>query len=88
MRMTIEQAQLLKSLQVIEHAVNDRSALPILANVLFETKEQELVLTATDLDVGVQYHLPLLNQPERGAVTIPARRLTTIVRELPEEPIT
>ncbi|MBI3087994.1 MAG: DNA polymerase III subunit beta, partial [Candidatus Omnitrophica bacterium] len=47
-----------------------------------------LVLTATDLDVGVQYHLPLLNQPERGAVTIPARRLTTIVRELPEEPIT
>lgn len=88
MRITIEQPQLLKSLQLIEHAVNDRSALPILANVLLETKERELVLTATDLDVGIRYQLPLTTQPDAGAVTLPARRLTTIVRELPEEPIT
>ena len=88
MRITIEQAQLLKSLQIIEHAVNDRSALPILANVLLETREQELVLTATDLDVGVRYRLPLPERPEQGAVTIPARRLSTIIRELPQEPVT
>ena len=88
MRMTIPQPQLLKSLQLIEHAVNDRSALPILANVLLEAKEQELVLTATDLDVGVRYQLPLIEQLESGSVTLPARRLATIIRELPEEPVT
>lgn len=88
MRLTIEQAQLLKSLQIIEHAVNDRSALPILANVLLETQDQELVLTATNLDVGVRCRLPLLEVGEKGAVTLPARRFTTIVRELPEEPVT
>ncbi|MBI4323417.1 MAG: DNA polymerase III subunit beta [Candidatus Omnitrophica bacterium] len=88
MRIALEQPQLLKSLQVIEHAVNDRSALPILANVLLETKNQELVLTATDLDVGVRYQLPSLTIEEPGAVALPARRLTTIVRELPEESVT
>lgn len=88
MRMTLEQPQLLKSLQVIEHAVNDRSALPILANVLLETKDRELVLTATDLDVGVRYQLPSLTIEEPGAVALPARRLTTIIRELPEESVT
>jgi DNA polymerase-3 subunit beta len=87
MKMAVEQAQLLKSLQMIEHAVSDRSAIPILANVLLETKGNELVLTATDLDVGIQYRLPLREKPEDGAVTIPARRLASIVRELPEEPI-
>jgi len=88
MRITIEQPQLLKILQAIEHAVNDRSALPILANVLLETKDQELILTATDLDVGVRYQLPLAERPEQGSVTIPARRLSTIIRELPQEPVT
>ena len=88
MRITIEQSQLLKSLQAIERAVNDRSALPILANVLLETKDQELVLTATDLDVGVRYQVPLTERPEQGSVTIPARRFSTIIRELPQEPVT
>ena len=87
MRITLEQPQLLKSLQMIEHAVNDRSALPILANVLLETKEREFVLTATDLDVGVRYQLPSVTIEEPGAVTLPARRLTTIIRELPEESV-
>ena len=79
MRVTIEQPRFLKSLQAVERAVNDRSALPILANILLETKEGELVLTATDLDVGVQHRLPLTARLEQGAVTLPARRLSTII---------
>lgn len=87
MRLTIPQPQLLKNLQMIEHAVNDRSTLPILANVLIQTQENELVLTATDLDVGIQCRFPLAQPVEAGAVTLPARKLTTIVRELPGEVI-
>jgi DNA polymerase-3 subunit beta len=87
MRLTIPQPQLLKTLQVVERAVNDRSTLPILGNVLLETSEQELTLTATDLDVGIQCRFPLVPPVERGAVTLPARKLTTIIRELPNEPV-
>ena len=85
MRITIPQPQLLKTIQTVEHAVNDRSTLPILANVLIETNEQELTLTATDLDVGIQCRFPLTTPIERGAVALPARKLTTIIRELPNE---
>lgn len=87
MRITIPQPQFLKTLQVVERAVNDRSTLPILATVLVETGEQELTLTATDLNVGIQCRFPLAPPVERGAVALPARKLTTIVRELPEEPV-
>ncbi len=85
MRITIPQPQLLKTLQTVERAVNDRSTLPILANILLQTTENELTLTATDLDVGIQCRFPLAQPVERGAVTLPARKLTTIIRELPEE---
>ncbi len=87
MRLTIPQAQLLKTLQVVEHAVNDRSTLPILANVLLQVDEKTLTLTATDLDVGIQCRFPLSPPMEKGAVALPARKLTTIIRELPGEPV-
>jgi DNA polymerase-3 subunit beta len=87
MKITIPQPQFLKTLQMVEHAVNDRSTLPILANVLLEVGEGELTLTATDLDVGIRCRLPLAPPVERGAVALPARKLTTIIRELPEEPV-
>lgn len=87
MKITIPQPQLLKTLQMVEHAVNDRSTLPILANVLLETTEGELTLTATDLDVGIQCRFPLTPPVERGAVALPARKLTTIIRELPAEQV-
>ena len=88
MRLTIPQPQLLKTLQVVERAVNERSTLPILANVLLETKDNELTLTATDLDIGIQCRFPLAAPVERGAVALPARKLTTVVRELPDELVT
>lgn len=88
MRITIPQPQLLKTLQVVEHAVNDRSTLPILSNVLLESSGSELTLTATDLDVGIQCRFPLAQAVEKGAVALPARKLTTIIRELPDETVT
>jgi DNA polymerase-3 subunit beta len=88
MRVSIPQPSLLKSLQVVERAVNDRSALPILANVLFEIREHSLILTATDLDVGIRYQVPISEVLSSGAMTLPARRLTSIIRELPDESVT
>ena len=88
MKLTIAQPQLLKSLQVVERAVNDRSTLPILSNVLLQTTSNELILTATDLDVGIQCRFPLPQGAEQGAVTLPARKLTTIIRELPDDTVT
>ncbi|HEX9779681.1 MAG TPA: DNA polymerase III subunit beta [bacterium] len=85
MRISLPQPQLLRHLQMVEHAVNDRSTLPILSNVLVQVEGNEVVLTATDLDVGIQCRFPLGQAAAPGAVALPARKLTTIIRELPEE---
>ena len=88
MKITLPQAQLLKHLQMVEHAVNDRSTLPILSNVLMQTEGDDLVLTATDLDVGIQCRFPITSPAAAGSVALPARRLTTIIRELPDDTVT
>ncbi len=88
MKITLPQTQFLKHLQMVEHAVNDRSTLPILSNVLLQTDGDDLVLTATDLDVGIQCRFPITSPVAVGAVALPARKLTTIMRELPDESVT
>ena len=87
MRLSIPQPTLLKSLQVVERAVNDRSALPILGNVLFEVKDNILLLTGTDLDVGIRFQTSLREETASGSITLPARRLSSLVRELPDESV-
>jgi len=72
---------------MVERAVNDRSTLPILANVLLQVDDTSLTLTATDLDVGIRCQFPLAPPVERGAVALPARKLTTIIRELPDDSV-
>ncbi len=88
MKITLSQSQFLKHIQMVERAVNDRSTLPILSNVLLQTEGDKLVLTATDLDVGIQCRFPIEGSSSDGAVTLPAKRLATIIRELPNSEVT
>ena len=66
--------------------VNTRTTLPILSNVLLQASDGEIRLTTSDLDVGVRGSVEA--RVERtGATTLPARRLFSIVRELPSSEI-
>ncbi len=86
MKFTVTKQALLDGLQRIQNIVSNRVTLPVLSNVLLETTETGLQLTATDLEVSV--HTEVLATVERsGATTIPARRLLSIIRELPVEDI-
>lgn len=68
------------------NVVNTRTTLPILSNVLLEARDGALTLTTTDLDVGVVGTVEAEVEKE-GATTLPARKLATIIRELPENEI-
>ena len=82
MKFSVSKEKLLEGLQTVQNVVNTRTTLPILSNVLLQANEGVLRLTTTDLDVGVSGGVDA--QIERsGATTLPARRLATIVRELP-----
>lgn len=61
--------------------------MPILANVLLETKDAGLIVSATDLDVGVRTECTCeVTNP--GSMTIPARALSDMVRVLPGPDVT
>ncbi len=60
--------------------------MPILANVLIEARKGEVRLTATDLEVGVR-GLVASEVVKEGTVTINAKKLYEIIREVPEEQI-
>jgi DNA polymerase III subunit beta len=87
MKFSVSKEKLLEGLQTVQNVVSTRTTLPILSNVLLHAEGGELKLTTTDLDVGVRGSVEAsIDKP--GSTTLPARRLFTIVRELPSSEIT
>jgi DNA polymerase-3 subunit beta len=66
----------------MQNVVSLKPTTPILANFLLEAKSDELVLTATDLNVSIRCNTEV-KVTEPGATTLPARRFAQLVRELP-----
>jgi DNA polymerase-3 subunit beta len=83
MKVTVERAELLKSLSHVHRVVERRNTIPILANVLIKAGKSGLELKATDLDLEVIETVPAeVKTP--GATTVPAHMIYDIVRKLPE----
>jgi len=82
MKLKFEKDVLLNGIQVVQNVITSKSALPILSNILIETQPGGLRLTATDLDIGITCVIPVDIQ-EQGAITIPAKRFSDIIKELP-----
>jgi DNA polymerase III subunit beta len=86
MKFSVSKEKLLEGLQTVQNVVGTRTTLPILSNVLLQAEDGHLRLTTTDLDVGVSGVIEV-NVEKPGGTTLPARRLATIVRELPASEI-
>jgi len=86
MKLKAERKVLCDGIQVVQNIITAKATLPILSNILLETQQDKLRLTATDLDVGITCVIPVDIQ-EAGAITIPAKRFGDIIRELPSENI-
>jgi DNA polymerase-3 subunit beta len=82
MKIKIAKENLLNALQKVQTVVNPRSPLPVLANILFEARNGELRLTATDLDMTIRATTAAAVD-EPGATTLPAKRIFNIIRESP-----
>ena len=83
MKVTVERAELLKSLGHVHRVVERRNTIPILANVLVRADRSKLSLKATDLDLEVIETIAGEVAPG-GATTVPAHMFYEIVRKLPE----
>jgi DNA polymerase-3 subunit beta len=86
MRFTIAREKLQEGLQAVTAAVPAKTTLPVLANLLVETTDRGIRLSATDLDIAVSTEVSA-DVEASGAITIPAKKLSEIARELPPSPV-
>ena len=83
MKVTVERAELLRSLSHVHRVVERRNTIPILANVLIRAERSKLSFKATDLDLEVIETVSAEVSPG-GVTTVPAHMFYEIVRKLPE----
>ncbi len=86
MKFTITRERLQEGLLAVANAVPTKTTLPVLSNILVEAVQDGIRLSGTDLDIAVSTVVPAEVDTE-GAVTLPARKLVEIVRELPSAAI-
>ncbi|MDE0759358.1 MAG: DNA polymerase III subunit beta [Pseudomonadales bacterium] len=84
MKFKISRENLLKPLQQVAGVVERRQTLPILSNILLKLDGQQLFLTGTDLEVEMVAVTEVVGS-ESGEITVPARKLLDICRELPDK---
>lgn len=87
MKIKVSQENLLEGIQIVQNIVSSRATLPILSNMLIETRGNKMKLNTTDLDIGISCEIPVENL-EEGAITLPAKKFSDIIRELPSGDIT
>jgi DNA polymerase-3 subunit beta len=82
MKFKINQDHFSNGLQQVLNVVASRSTMPILSNVLIEAEEGHISLTTTNLDLGIRCRIKA-EVTDTGSITLPVRKLATIVKELP-----
>lgn len=86
MKIKILKDELIRNIQNVQNIISSKSSLPILSNVLIESEQGSVKLTSTDLDIGIS-SVFASEVEESGAITVPAKRFSEIVKELPDEDI-
>ena len=84
MKFSVNRELLLRPLQQVAGVVERRQTLPVLSNLLLKVAGNELSMTGTDLEVELIGRLEVAGS-ESGEITVPARKMVDICREIPEK---
>jgi DNA polymerase-3 subunit beta len=86
MRFIVSTSTLLKQLQAVNGASSSSTVLPILENFLFEIKDGQLTISATDLQTSMTTSLAVESK-EDGKVAIPSKILLETLKTLADQPV-
>src|SRR3989344_1406394 len=87
MKITANYKNLTKAVSVVEKVVSKNPSLPILNNILLKTENGRLKVSATNLEVGINYFLGAKIE-ETGEITVPARIFYDFISGLVDDKIT
>ncbi|GMO66475.1 MAG: DNA polymerase III subunit beta [Endomicrobiia bacterium] len=84
MKVICGKEELLRGIHTVSSTASPRSTLPVLSNFSFETKVDKIKLSSTDLEIAVECYIKG-EIVEDGGVTIPMKKFSDIVKELPTD---
>jgi len=87
MKFIVSSSQLLKQLQVLSGVISTSNTLPILDNFLFELSENELKISASDLETTMSTIIEVQSDSQ-GSIAVPSRILLDTLKTLPNQPLT
>ena len=87
MKVTVEKRLLNEAVTNLQRAVSSKTSIPALEGILIRSEENRLILTAYNLEIGMQTELPaVISAP--GTIILTAKLFAEIVRRSPDEDIT
>jgi len=87
MKFIVSSTQLLKQLQILGGVINSNNTLPILDNFLFDLSNNQLKISASDLETTMSTTIAV-EADETGSIAVPARLLLDTLKTFPEQPLT
>lgn len=81
MKAVVSKADLVAMIGKIQSIVASKPAIPVLANILIEAKNDQVILSATDLTVSIRCYVEA-KVIEEGAISLPGKKLFQLIREL------
>lgn len=84
---TVDRKAFAAELAVVVRAVEKRSTIPILLNVMLESADDSVRMTCTDLEIGLVASCSAVVESE-GSITVPAKTLLDAIKRLPGDRVT
>lgn len=88
MRFSLSSTALSNKLVALSRVINSKNPLPILADFLFEIKDNTLYLTASDSENTVKTSLELTESDSNGSFAVGNHTLLEAIKTISEQPIT
>lgn len=86
MKITVNQRNLKKALSLVEKVVSKNSSLPILNNILLKTENGRLKVSATNLEIGINYIIGAKIE-EVGQIAVPARIISDFIGNIVDDKV-
>lgn len=80
--LTILRQDLLAPLLIVVGAIGKKQLNPLLSHILLTLSDNQLLLTATDLEIEITARIPCVTTQSEGSITVPAKKIVDIIRSL------
>jgi DNA polymerase-3 subunit beta len=88
MKIIVNKALLGEAANLLARVINPKNVLPILADVLFDVKDNEVTLTASDTEVTLSTTIALDTMEGDGRFCVSAKDLSAALAEITDEKVT